>query len=439
MSGSEGQQKVKTFTLALADLAIVLQQTSTVARNATLFVGNFVGSLVDGVPNNVISRLRETAQEMQQIHNNAAATTKVLQDLRDRIAAASTEPLDVTAGIISPPAIEAAVEQISRFDALLKEIGLKTGPELAKMGLQVGEAFSLAAEALRAGDITPERFQGIATSLDEMAKKIIEEGGIVPGFVAVNEEVKKLGTQFYTVEAAVQFLIDNGVEKLNEAIAAGAIVVEQTGAAMQRLGREVGVNVALQLGDAFVDAMSQADFSLRQFLKNLVIGIAKAIIQMQILAAIARSISGGGGGGSGGAKGFAGSLFGGLLTGDFAGVAKFFFGAAAGAGGGGKSGGGGFGVPLEPGRIGFAQGGIVPGHDTGRDKVPALLQPGEAVLPRRLVNALLSGGGGTQIVVGIRNSGSAVLKRLAEELTFEVRRGSLQLEASALASPRTSR
>jgi len=96
-------------------------------------------------------------------------------------------------------------------------------------------------------------------------------------------------------------------------------------------------------------------------------------------------------------------------------------------------------VPFGRGGIARAAGGwLVPGYDTGQDSVPAVLRPGEAVLPRELTSllmetALAGGGGGVEIHL----HGS--LPALVEEVSTGVRNGDYRLVATETATTRVVR
>ena len=80
-----------------------------------------------------------------------------------------------------------------------------------------------------------------------------------------------------------------------------------------------------------------------------------------------------------------------------------FGGGASGGAGGFLSGiiGGGFGG----GFLGFNKGGIVPGGAPYKDRVPAMLTPGEMVIPRNKVNEM-NAGGNRPVITNINISGN---------------------------------
>lgn len=77
---------------------------------------------------------------------------------------------------------------------------------------------------------------------------------------------------------------------------------------------------------------------------------------------------------------------------------------------------------------GHAFGGIIPGVDNGKDTYPALLRPGEAVLPPELVNAVMSGSGGGAITI----EATGDLGMLMAAMNAKVKSGSATLIASRI-------
>lgn len=139
---------------------------------------------------------------------------------------------------------------------------------------------------------------------------------------------------------------------------------------MQTTFQDALTTTAMQFGDTLIDAAFGADVAWGQAIKNLLAGLAKAIVQAAILRAITTAF------------GFSG---GGVVS-------------------------GGWGSAVTS---GFARGGVVPAYAAngmfvprGTDTVPAMLTPGEIVLPRAVSQAILggrasvvpAGGEGTSIV-----------------------------------------
>lgn len=77
---------------------------------------------------------------------------------------------------------------------------------------------------------------------------------------------------------------------------------------------------------------------------------------------------------------------------------------------------------------GHAFGGVIPGVDNGKDTYPALLRPGEAVLPPELVNAVMSGSGGGAITI----EATGDLGMLMAAMNAKVKSGSATLIASKI-------
>ena len=161
--------------------------------------------------------------------------------------------------------------------------------------------------------------------------------------------------------------------------------------------RDIGVNAALDLGDALVDAAFGAKISWRDFFKQLLKDIAKAIIQLTIMNAIAKA-AGSGSSGGGGGSGFANII--GNVAGGLGGLTTVGF--------------------NRGGLVGMQGGGIVHGGSSGRDSVPILASPGEAVLPESLTRLLMNTaeGGGARITIEkleLQSLSPADFKRLAED------------------------
>lgn len=82
----------------------------------------------------------------------------------------------------------------------------------------------------------------------------------------------------------------------------------------------------------------------------------------------------------------------------------------------------------------YAEGGFVRGGTPGVDSVPALLTPGELVLTEEQ-QAAVGGGGDMQVYIDVGPN----LQRFAESVSVEVKRGTVNLVATELATARTVR
>ena len=87
----------------------------------------------------------------------------------------------------------------------------------------------------------------------------------------------------------------------------------------------------------------------------------------------------------------------------------------------------------------YQTGGFVPGANMGRDSVQANLQPGEYVLSRSDVEAIvtgsLGGGGGQQVSITLHSD----IPMFAEMVNSGVRSGNVRLLSSELVSSRRTR
>jgi TP901 family phage tail tape measure protein len=156
---------------------------------------------------------------------------------------------------------------------------------------------------------------------------------------------------------AIRIMNREGLPELNERLRESNLRVATVGETLGRSFGQIGQRMALDLGDTLVEAAFGAEVSFAEFFKSFMKQIAAAIAQALILKAIMSLFGGGGGGG--------GARSGGLVS------------TRGGAG-------------ITPGGTTFGVGGRVPGVDLGRDTVPAVLQPGELVVPTRVVPRLLS-------------------------------------------------
>ena len=164
--------------------------------------------------------------------------------------------------------------------------------------------------------------------------------GLLPGVVQLQD--------------AISGFVEVGAAGMREWLDDSNVRIEALGDTINRNLRGVGVNAAVALGDAMVDAAFGAEFSWKKMFKALLADFARAIVQALVLKAIQRAF-GFGGGGSVGASSLPAS------------ASPTFV--PAGFQGGGA-------IP----RLA----GAVPGVSLGRDSVPALLEPGELVIPRRM-------------------------------------------------------
>ncbi len=263
------------------------------------------------------------------------------------------------------------------FTESLEALGISTLAELQGKAEQVAQAFGLVNEVQ--GQISPERYSAIIEQLREMAAKITEEGGVVPGL----REIEVQGTQaFISMEEAARRLVTQGVQALNVELQQTNTAVESLGTTIKtRIGQQ-GVQAARQLGNQLLIAATTGNTSFQDFFRLVATGFAAAIIDALILKAITATIGGFGGGASGGG--------------------------VAGGGGAALQGGGGFTA---------AHGRVLTGVDTGHDRIPLLARPGEAILPPQLTDLLLDAAGG-----GRGGGGGAMTIHLSADIPMTIKR-----------------
>jgi hypothetical protein len=211
--------------------------------------------------------------------------------------------------------VEVTMGPMLDLEALLKRVGI----DFADMEIQstrLAAAFS-ALDQSGLAFTDPVRYAAVRAELDAMAATLEEMGVQVEGFTLdpVIAEAQELGTE-----------LDRGL-------------------------RQFGVSAAGTLSDTLIDGFTGARFRFDQFLKSLLGGLARALVEASLLKAILGSI--GGGFALGNPFGSIGSILSGF--------------------GGSK------------GMIARAQGGyIARGGIPGRDSIPALIQHHEMVLPRSI-------------------------------------------------------
>jgi hypothetical protein len=159
-------------------------------------------------------------------------------------------------------------------------------------------------------------------------------------------------------------------------------------AAMENAVGAWAQNAASELAGTLTDGLFGAKKASDSMVENLVRGLIEAVAQALILKSIMAALDFGGGGG-----GFLSGLF------------------------------------ERGGIVGAARGHMVPGYDTGRDSQLIMARPGEAVLPREIVDYILGGAagvGGGQPVVHLHGS----LPALVDSINVETRSGRTRLLAT---------
>lgn len=199
-----------------------------------------------------------------------------------------------------------AKTQAQQLDEALKALGERTLAELSLQTEGVDDALAQLEASLESGAISPEQFDAVLESL-----------------IAITEQ-----TQGWTTDlTAAAMETSNTLDLMME---------------LQQTAEDAATQGAAQLGDAFVDAAFGARVSWAETIRQILAGIAKAIVRALVLKAIETAFRFGGGGG----------------------------GAEAGAG---------------VATVVAQHGGDVRGGIPGLDSVAAMLMPGEIVLPRSRV------------------------------------------------------
>lgn len=200
-------------------------------------------------------------------------------------------------------------------------------------------------------------------------------GGLAAGLEAANEAaqpfsetVKVIADNVITTEEAVNRMGDIGFTALNAQVQTAAVRIEDFSDTISRNLRNEGIGSAAAIGDALVDAAEQGSFAWGKFFKQLLKDFIRAIVRALILKAIVAAITGGG-----------------------AGVQSYGVGVGT--------------AYRKGGIVGARNGYLVGGFDRGRDSVPIIARPGEAVLPKELTDFLMraaaarSGSMPTEIIV----------------------------------------
>lgn len=204
--------------------------------------------------------------------------------------------------------IEGVIEGAEEADSALKKVGLADYSELLGQVKMLEEAYAL----VGATDAPVEWKNKMVSAIAEMAEGLRDLG-------------VDTGVVFSDMEAAASQTLS---------------IVEQIGEA----AASAGVDGALRLGDAFVDAAMGAKVSFRDLFKQIFADIMKAILKMMILKALSMA-------GPWGAAASTGLQITGWKEG---------------------------------GEVKGQTGGEVSGGVEGLDSVRALLMPGEVVLPTRM-------------------------------------------------------
>ena len=279
----------------------------------------------------------------------------------------------------------------------LKSLGVTFEQDLTAKAKLLNDTYLALSDPAAREFLTPEQYEIVNQQLRAMAEAIVAEGGVLPNWQLVTSEVIGLGE-------AIGIVAEQGVGGLVEALRDAGADLEKLGTTIKRNLRGVAISAALEFGDTLVNAAFEGELAFGEFFRQLLKDLARAIIQALILKAILGALGFGEGG-----QVPTSVPFGGFLS------------------QGGR-------IPLR-GQSGF----FVPGADIGRDRVPAILRPGELVLPRELSDFILARaggeGGGGAVEVEIKSD----IPMLVERVNRGVRQGTVRTIASQLSTTRQVR
>ena len=236
-------------------------------------------------------------------------------------------------------------EGLDDFLQRLRDLGATLDVDVAQRSKEVSDAWREANDTFAA---TPDIVtQEDIERLRELIQAMVDAGEVtVEGFTKGRDVILSL-------DEALRLLADDGLAKFNERLKDSGGSVESLGADLERNLRRIGVSAIDGLAVALVDAARDgkaafADF-FKAFLRQIAIAIARAIILKAIMSYFGLSGFSSGGIAQPNGRPTDPSLI--ANTGAF--------------------------VP----GVRAASGMSVPGVDQGRDSVPAIVRPGELILP----------------------------------------------------------
>lgn len=331
------------------------------------------------------------ALAIKQITDNADAATASVGKLDDALSPADAAQhawlkMDADWAAAIAKNAEDATAQAKKLQAILDDIDTKTiapqvaGPKASVTGASSDDVLQRMVEAaeaqLRMNDATQAQLDALN---------------------ALSDPVHNIAEAWERIASVQQAISDATPEQqkslmaMAEALLANAAAAEKMTANMQ-LGMDIAKQAATQLGAVMVRAAFDSKTNWGQALKQIAEGIAQAIVQALILKALQ-------------------SAFG------------FGFSAGGVVGSGAPS-------PISW----YASGGLVPSYASGgmfaargTDTVPAMLTPGETVLPRGVTQSIL---GGRMAVVGAGAVGGSTYNVYA--LDRESFRSALRRNAAAV-------
>lgn len=259
-------------------------------------------------------------------------------------------------------------------------------------------------------NISPDAFRKLREQIRAGAQDLYDRYGWVQGMQDLNDLLQEAPIPIMEMGDALNFVAEHGFVALHEQLISVGMQIRSLGETIRINLAQIGISAVGQFANALVEAASGGADAFREFFKQLIKQLIAAIIQAVILRAIMAAIglSGGGVATSGGTTG-AGPYSGPSIA-----------------------------TSLDVGIQHAQHGLIVSGADFGRDVVPAMLRPGEAVLPPELTTLLLraaestygAGGAGGQIVIHLQSDVPAFVKKV----NTSVSRGRVQVLASKVVS-----
>lgn len=358
-------------------------------------LSNAYGDLLEIVGGPFRDVVRESAQALTPLVNNVAAAvveSGLLREgvLRSAIALASFG--QTVEGVAKSPA----------FQFLFVVAYVKLRSAIAEAGQALQSVTNLLDEMSGGFLFNRAAAEGgfFAGLRIELEKLLAAGGGAAltvppPDVEGFTEKVTVVRGGLIEMSEAVANVVKDGVRATQLQMDEAKEDIVGLGRTIQRQLAGIGVSAALRFGDTLVDAALGAELSFREFFKQLLSDIAKAIVQALILQTILR-----------------GTGFGRFLGFEQGGI-----------------------VPV----AGAQRGLLVPGVDTGRDSVLVATRPGEAILPPELTQFLLEAAGGASAPQPVEIMVHTNLPAAVAVLNQDVRAGAVRLTATDLAGPRNTR
>lgn len=382
--------KVSNGILAL-DKAINAKQTG---------IDEFQGKLVDAIAaaeefgNRFTENAKRATVHTKELEAAMDAALKKLEEMSDAALKklADKNLLDIKAEL-NPSRVTNQLHQIGEAWSRMAEHSENAGKlmEAAENRIfeRAGEGLGPLLQAwqtfatMRAAAVIPntEEIIAIEKRLTDETKQLAQKAAaeIVQVFDNLRQEISSVGSIETTT---VQKIAIEGPEKIDRLTGQKARQVERyadriTKAeidSLRRQGKEVNVitdTMEIKTKTALDAVVNTIDSFLGMVLNKLIDFMAQTVVQA-FLDFIAKAATGGGGGGGG--------ILGGIIGG---------IGDLLGLGGASDVTGGQLDTAMT--HIGYASGGLVAGGVAGMDSVPAMLTPGEFVLPASVVKSIRDG------------------------------------------------